>query len=44
MQDFGIGIGSESQKRIFERFYRVSQDERKYQGMGIGLFYICRDY
>lgn len=38
IQDFGIGIGSDSQKRIFERFYRVSQDERKYQGMGIGLF------
>jgi signal transduction histidine kinase len=37
-QDFGIGIGSESQRRIFERFYRVSQDERKFQGMGIGLF------
>lgn len=38
IQDFGIGIINENQKKIFERFYRVSPDERKYQGMGIGLF------
>lgn len=38
IQDFGIGISNDSQKKIFERFYRIHQDERKYQGMGIGLF------
>lgn len=38
IQDFGIGISRDSQKRIFERFYRVSTDEHKYKGLGIGLF------
>jgi signal transduction histidine kinase len=38
LQDFGIGIVNENQKKIFDRFFRVSADERKFQGMGIGLF------
>jgi PAS domain S-box-containing protein len=39
IQDFGIGIASQHFNKIFERFYRVNDDEGKtYPGMGIGLF------
>jgi PAS domain S-box-containing protein len=38
VQDFGIGITKEHQQHIFERFYRVNdQEERTYPGLGIGL-------
>ena len=39
VQDFGIGIGPEHQRRIFERFYRVlSKQDKTFPGMGIGLY------
>lgn len=39
VQDFGIGIDKENQKKIFNQFYRVSSPEEKtYPGLGIGLF------
>lgn len=40
IQDFGIGIDKEHQDKIFERFYRVSDDEEEqtYPGLGIGLY------
>lgn len=39
VKDFGIGIASEDQKKIFERFYGVSgKSEDKFSGFGIGLF------
>lgn len=40
--DYGLGIASEDQKKIFERFYRVSDIKQKIAGMGIGL-YICQE-
>jgi PAS domain S-box-containing protein len=41
--DTGIGIPSEEQERIFERFYQVdSGSRRRYEGTGIGLS-IVRD-
>jgi len=43
VQDFGIGISTAVQKRVFEQFYRVTGDNQStFQGMGIGL-YICAE-
>lgn len=39
VQDFGVGIAKEKQKKIFERFYREEgQSEATYPGLGIGLY------
>ncbi len=41
VQDFGIGIASDDQGKIFERFYRVAgKDEKTFPGFGIGLFIV----
>jgi PAS domain S-box-containing protein len=40
VMDTGMGISYEDQKRIFERFYRVSEIQQRFPGMGIGL-YLC---
>jgi signal transduction histidine kinase len=36
VRDYGIGVGKEHQKKIFDRFYRIS--EQTYPGLGIGLY------
>ncbi|QJD98425.1 PAS domain-containing protein [Mucilaginibacter robiniae] len=38
--DYGMGISSEDQKKVFERFYRVGDIQQRFPGMGIGL-YVC---
>ncbi len=39
VQDFGIGIPKDQQKRVFQRFYRVIDKSRQsYPGLGLGLF------
>ncbi|GAB2693716.1 hypothetical protein GCM10027037_16480 [Mucilaginibacter koreensis] len=38
--DYGMGITSDDQKRIFDRFYRVGEVQQRFPGMGIGL-YVC---
>ncbi len=39
VQDFGIGISKLHQEKIFERFYRVTDEaEKTYPGLGIGLY------
>lgn len=40
VKDFGIGIAKEKQKNLFERFYRVLEDERSnsFPGLGLGLY------
>jgi len=37
--DFGIGIGKENQKYIFDRFYRESESHANtFPGLGLGLY------
>jgi PAS domain S-box-containing protein len=39
VHDYGIGIDKEQQKKIFNRFYRVSGlEEKTFPGLGIGLY------
>jgi PAS domain S-box-containing protein len=39
VQDFGSGIPKVEQKKIFDRFYRISQKkESKISGLGLGLY------
>lgn len=39
VQDRGMGISSEHQHKIFDRFYRVGgRDDNTYPGLGIGLY------
>lgn len=39
VQDFGIGISSSTQSKIFDRFFRVSgKNQDTYPGLGLGLF------
>ncbi|WP_316850508.1 sensor histidine kinase [Pedobacter agri] len=36
--DYGLGISQEDQKKIFDRFFRVSNIQKHFPGMGIGLY------
>lgn len=38
--DSGMGISTEDQKKIFERFFRAGDIQQRFPGMGIGL-YVC---
>jgi PAS domain S-box-containing protein len=38
VQDFGMGIATEQQARIFSRFYRVDEVDDHISGLGIGLY------
>lgn len=42
--DFGMGIPNSEKKNIFNRFYRIENEEsRKTKGSGLGLF-ICKQF
>jgi len=38
VQDFGIGIPEVEHKSVFEKFYRVGDSQKAFQGLGLGLF------
>ncbi len=38
VQDFGIGIPNDKKDLIFNRFYRVEETSRKFNGLGLGLY------
>lgn len=39
IQDFGIGISKEQQKKIFKKLYQVTDsDEKTFPGLGLGLY------
>jgi signal transduction histidine kinase len=39
IQDFGIGIAKDQQKKIFERLYQVTDPKEKtFPGLGMGLY------
>jgi len=38
VRDYGIGIDTEQQERVFEKFYRVEETAIHFQGLGIGLY------
>jgi len=38
VQDFGIGIEHDVQKKIFERFFRLFDKTHGYPGLGLGLY------
>ena len=40
--DYGMGISAQDQTKIFERFFRARDIQKKFPGMGIGL-YICHE-
>lgn len=38
VEDQGIGIDKDLQKKLFSRFYRVPQDKNTFPGIGLGLY------
>ncbi|RZJ66201.1 MAG: hybrid sensor histidine kinase/response regulator [Flavobacterium sp.] len=42
VRDFGIGIAAQKLKVVFDKFYRTSEAEQNFSGLGMGL-YISRE-
>ena len=38
VRDYGIGMNKKHFDKIFQRYYRVEEHSREFQGMGIGLY------
>lgn len=42
VEDKGIGMSKETSQRVFEKFYRSEVAEKKYSGLGMGLYVASR--
>lgn len=40
IEDNGVGISTEKQKFLFNRFYKMESNDRFHQGLGLGLFIV----
>jgi signal transduction histidine kinase/PAS domain-containing protein len=38
VQDFGVGIPEKKKDQVFERFFRVNDDQEIFSGLGLGLY------
>lgn len=38
VKDFGMGISSQDKSKVFDRFYRARDIQKKFPGLGIGLY------
>ncbi|MFY1046036.1 PAS domain S-box protein [Chryseobacterium sp. GP-SGM7] len=38
VKDYGVGISSQDKSKIFNRFYRAGNIQKKFPGLGIGLY------
>jgi len=38
VKDFGIGIDKEHLEKLFDRFYRIENKSRSFEGLGLGLY------
>ena len=38
VQDFGIGISKQHLEKVFDRYYRALDGDKRFQGLGIGLY------
>jgi PAS domain S-box-containing protein len=43
VRDWGMGIETKHLDKIFTQFYRITKDENKIQGLGLGL-YLCKEF
>ena len=43
VKDHGIGIAKEHLDKIFTQFYRIATEERRTEGLGLGL-YLCKEF
>lgn len=38
VQDFGIGIQQQHIQRLFDRYYRIDNSSKRFEGLGLGLY------
>ena len=37
VRDYGTGIDDKDKEKVFERYYKIDKENKKTQGMGLGL-------
>ena len=40
VQDFGVGISKENKERVFDKYFRVSDNSFEFSGLGVGLYIV----